>query len=704
MNNQPFTIQADPALFWFSENHLEALNQLQLSVQLRKGIVVVTGDAGVGKTQLVRAFLNQSPENVVISFLSNSRMSINTGEILEIVCEDLGYKADFKNLEHQTKFNLLYKYLLENSFVDRKFIVVIDDVHILGEKLIKELSLLSDLETQTRKLLQLIFVGRRQFIKDLELPKFLELRKQIQIHIHLQPFDLEETKQYILHQLTLSTQDKEYHFTNNAIQKIYQYSNGIPKQINKLCSALILSQFTKNKKKISSKMVETVWHQQGGEFILNGRGQNGFLETDEFKSIFKYYNGWCTGTDFSNILKTERQRSDRSGNPLSYLLINMPFDSKNLREIPESRYYQFLKKLMILVSENTRDSDLKYIFDKFKIGILLLDTPLDGAKKFIEKISSRLIHDLERSRHIEEIILIQSISISSYPLNQVKKFNKIEGTPIVLKNLEFAEKSKYNYSHSNSDVNFVSNSQIQFNWEAVPVNDGALAISTVLLKDLFERTKEFTYYDLFKRVIDLIGSSVGILILSPAMLLISIFIKISSKGPILFKQKRVGFLGKQFTFIKFRTMRQNNNSEIHKNYVTKLIQGNNSEVNGGSNLNPVFKIQHDPRVTKIGKFLRKTSLDELPQLFNVLTGSMSLVGPRPPIPYEVEVYKNWHYRRILEVKPGITGLWQVYGRSKTTFDDMVRLDLKYVNNRAALLDIKIILKTFKLIFKDDGAF
>src|SRR5205807_2381516 len=148
---------------------------------------------------------------------------------------------------------------------------------------------------------------------------------------------------------------------------------------------------------------------------------------------------------------------------------------------------------------------------------------------------------------------------------------------------------------------------------------------------------------------------------------------------------RVGQYGFPFTFVKFRSMYSVNDSNIHKEYVKRFISGKDPQQIEG-NQNVVYKISEDPRVTRVGRFLRKTSLDEFPQFLNVLKGEMSLVGPRPPIPYELESYDIWHRRRVLEVKPGITGLWQVNGRSKTTFDDMVRLDLEYARTWSFWLD------------------
>src|SRR5207249_3555245 len=156
--------------------------------------------------------------------------------------------------------------------------------------------------------------------------------------------------------------------------------------------------------------------------------------------------------------------------------------------------------------------------------------------------------------------------------------------------------------------------------------------------------------------------------------------------------------------LKFRSMRPANDSQAHREYVRRFIAGDVRLSAPEQNGKVVYKITEDPRVTRVGGFLRRTSLDELPQLLNVLSGEMSLVGPRPPVPYEFEQYNIWHRRRVVEVKPGITGLWQVMGRSKTTFDDMVRLDLKYAKLWSIWLDLKIILQTPMAVFTGEGAY
>ena len=215
--------------------------------------------------------------------------------------------------------------------------------------------------------------------------------------------------------------------------------------------------------------------------------------------------------------------------------------------------------------------------------------------------------------------------------------------------------------------------------------------------DLYPDRKKSSPFQKAKRAVDIVGSLFAMILLSPIFLGLALLIKLSSPGPVLFRQKRLGLLGREFDFLKFRSMYINNDASIHKEYVTRLIEGR-------QRASGVYKIQHDPRVTPVGHFLRKSSLDELPQFFNVLKGEMSLVGPRPPIPYEMEKYQTWHRRRVLEVKPGLTGLWQVKGRSRTTFDEMVRLDIRYIQEQSPWLDTKIVLQTPRAILSGSGAY
>ena len=205
---------------------------------------------------------------------------------------------------------------------------------------------------------------------------------------------------------------------------------------------------------------------------------------------------------------------------------------------------------------------------------------------------------------------------------------------------------------------------------------------------------------ILKRSSDLIISSLSIALLSPLWLLIALLIKIDSRGPVFYTQERVGMDGRLFLLYKFRTMVANADSELHREYQRAFIAGR-AEANLGNEQKPTYKLFADPRITRVGRFLRKTSIDEVPQLWNVLLGDMSIVGPRPPIPYEVEAYELWHRKR-LDMKPGLTGLWQVSGRNRLPFEEMVRLDLFYIENWSLLLDLQIILRTGFVMLGREG--
>lgn len=297
-----------------------------------------------------------------------------------------------------------------------------------------------------------------------------------------------------------------------------------------------------------------------------------------------------------------------------------------------------------MLHKNTRETDIKGRMDHDVIGLILLDTNEEGVKRCVEKITNG---------------------------NGDIKFSVVTGT------------------HPNHLFQKLL-SQEQSYPDFFPV-------------DLDEPPESQSLRISLKRVMDIVGSIIGLMLFSPLMLFTAITIKITSPGPIIFKQSRFGKKGIHFPLYKFRSMYSNGNDQIHREYVTNLIKGELEKINHGDEKTPLYKMKSDPRVTPVGKIIRKTSIDELPQLFNVLRGEMSLVGPRPPIAYEVEKYEPWHLRRILEVKPGITGIWQVNGRSTTSFDDMVRLDLKYVQNLSFWLDVKILLKTVKAVIRPKGA-
>lgn len=302
------------------------------------------------------------------------------------------------------------------------------------------------------------------------------------------------------------------------------------------------------------------------------------------------------------------------------------------------------EEILTSIHSNTRETDIKGWVDHNVIGLILPDTYGEGAQCCVNKIING-----NGEKHL-------SVVIGTYPDN-------------IIKGLLCEEQGNPDY---------------------FPL-------------DVDETIKPKLLEAYLKRVMDVIGSIVGILLFSPIMILTAIAIKITSPGPIIFKQFRLGTKGIRFSFYKFRSMDWNVGDQIHRDYVTNLIQGDLKKINQGDRETPLYKMKSDPRVTPVGKIIRKTSLDELPQFFNVLKGEMSLVGPRPPIPYEIEKYKPWHLRRILEVKPGITGLWQVDGRSRTSFDDMVRLDLRYAQNWSLWLDLKILLKTVRAVIRPQGA-
>jgi exopolysaccharide biosynthesis polyprenyl glycosylphosphotransferase len=258
-----------------------------------------------------------------------------------------------------------------------------------------------------------------------------------------------------------------------------------------------------------------------------------------------------------------------------------------------------------------------------------------------------------------------------------------------------------------NDLNPEQMNVIEISFHVFPddldLQNAGCAADSKLYPDLGPQNNAAKTLWVIKRSIDIMGSLIALILFSPLLIAIAIAIKLTSRGPILFKQTRVGHHGVRFTFLKFRSMRFGNDPKIHQDYVKRLISGTEENPHPGASVG-VYKIKDDPRVTPVGRFLRKTSLDELPQFLNVLLGEMSLVGPRPPIPYEVEAYDIWHRRRMLEVRPGITGLWQVEGRSTTKFDEMVRLDLRYAKTWSLWLDIKILVRTPGAVLKGDGAY
>jgi len=354
--------------------------------------------------------------------------------------------------------------------------------------------------------------------------------------------------------------------------------------------------------------------------------------------------------EFIKMLSRERMRSKRSNMHFILMLIDIKKIIKSKSDLSK------IKTIASVLKEISRETDIKgWYRDDSTLGVIFVgidESNIDSAKEIIaRKLQQKLTEHLQR-----EFLDMLTISFLIYP--------------------EKLDIHKPDSSLEQALYPEVSNS----------------GVSEVLGR-------------FFKRALDIKGSLAGLLLFSPLFIIISLLIKATTKGPVFFKQQRVGQFGKKFTFLKFRSMYVNNDSTIHREYVTNLIKGNTTcgQSESAGEKAPVYKIKGDPRITPIGRFLRKSSLDELPQFLNVLKGDMSLVGPRPPIPYEFENYDTWHRERLIKMKPGITGLWQVVGRSTTSFDEMVRLDVKYLRKWSLWWDVAIIFKTPLVMLKGKGA-
>jgi exopolysaccharide biosynthesis polyprenyl glycosylphosphotransferase len=353
---------------------------------------------------------------------------------------------------------------------------------------------------------------------------------------------------------------------------------------------------------------------------------------------------------FRRMLCRERKRSERSRKHLLLMLVD---DGKG--GVDQRKSDAFLKQVAIALCSAIRETDLAGWFEAESVlGFIFTEFGDSDVSMAARTIESKVVAELRKVFKASQLSHCQ-ISFYAFP-------DEREG-------------------------------------------DGqARPVDPVLYPDLVEVEKKKKISLITKRTMDLVGSTVTLILLSPVFLILAIVIKLTSRGPIFFRQRRVGQYGAPFTFLKFRSMYVSNDAGIHKQYVRDFIAGKTEPSAGDGEKKPVYKLTNDPRITPIGGFMRRTSLDELPQFWNVLVGEMSLVGPRPPIPYEIEAYDIWHRRRLLEAKPGITGLWQVHGRSKTTFDEMVRLDLHYSRTWSPLLDVKILLKTPRAVLSGDGAY
>jgi len=403
--------------------------------------------------------------------------------------------------------------------------------------------------------------------------------------------------------------------------------------------------------------------------------------------------------NFKKRLAVEKRRSERLNFKSSIIIIKL----KN----EYHKQLKFYEDLIQTICANLRATDDVCISPDNTILILLPDTNNIEAKYVSEKMINKIL-TAQNKQHLTRPFINNEfdVEILSYPEDETNKqlsLNQPAGKPNFLpgNNQKHEKSSSLKRRQLSCQTDHFVGMKVCINSS----NGSALALQLI---DNFFWDNQFAIRKLLqaklmaKRLVDLIGATIGLLIFLPIMCIIAIMIKITSSGPIFFKQKRIGYRGQPFSFIKFRTMYPNCDSKNHQEYVKKYINRKHDEINNGSKDKPVYKMKNDPRITPVGKFIRKTSLDELPQLWNVIRGEMSLVGPRPPISYEVNEYKPWHYRRLMEMKPGITGLWQVSGRNNTTFDEMVRLDLEYARNWSLLLDTKIICKTVRAVINTEG--
>ncbi len=352
---------------------------------------------------------------------------------------------------------------------------------------------------------------------------------------------------------------------------------------------------------------------------------------------------------FKRMIAVERKRTERSREPFLLMLLE-----PGNRQVSEKNGKALDKMLSVLLLSIRETDVIGWYKDQAVVGVIYTGLASDDKNSILSSILSRVSNAL-RDRLTPDQFNQVSLSFHFFPDDWVPD------TPGRPSNL-------------------------------------------ALYPDLVSSNKEKYSLLRVKQVIDVVGSLLMLIVFSPLLLVIALAIKASSKGPVLFRQQRIGRYGQGFTFLKFRSMHIDNDETVHREYATKLISGAENSGQENKNGECIFKLTNDTRVTRVGKILRRTSLDELPQLLNVLTGDMSLVGPRPALPYEVAAYQTWHRRRVLQVKPGITGLWQVTGRSKVKFDDMVRLDLQYATSWSPLLDLRILMRTPRAVIVGAGAY
>jgi lipopolysaccharide/colanic/teichoic acid biosynthesis glycosyltransferase len=393
--------------------------------------------------------------------------------------------------------------------------------------------------------------------------------------------------------------------------------------------------------------------------IIRSTNNMPLKDSHENHSEIPYFSGdddygLYTEDYFGEMIRLERKRIERSKKAFCLMLLNI----ENILVIDTA--HEALNNIASILFSVTRELDIKgWHKSNSIIGVIFTEIAQADINSAKESIERKIYH------HFMNILgpgLSNEIEISFH-------FFPDEG-----------------HTHTQRQDN--------------PLNINTLFYPEVPGSETRHRRKSLSV----KRMLDIAGSILGLVIFAPFFLIIPILIKLTSQGPILFRQERIGQYGRRFTFLKFRSMHINNNDSIHRKYTEQLIRSAAGQNKAGGSEEGVYKLRNDPRITEIGRFLRKSSLDELPQFLNVLRGDMSLVGPRPPIPYEFSHYDTWHKYRLMQMKPGITGLWQITGRSSTTFDEMVRLDLKYARAWSPWLDIRIILKTPWVVLTGKGAY
>ena len=351
---------------------------------------------------------------------------------------------------------------------------------------------------------------------------------------------------------------------------------------------------------------------------------------------------------FHRMISLERRRTERSRKPFLLMLLDMGDYA------PSTGTVRILNKLAAALSVSTRETDVAgwYKTDCI-VGVMFTEIGIEDRNSIVSTMIARLSTALRADLSLEQFNQV-SVSFHLFP-------------------------EEWNHDEPRRPSN------------------------PTLYPDLSKRDEGMRSSNALKRAMDVVGSALALALFAPLFLGIAVAIKATSRGPVFFRQRRIGQHGIPFVFLKFRSMYTGNDASNHKEYVQKLIAGKAERNQSSGNSEGVFKLTKDPRITRVGAFLRRTSLDELPQFLNVLKGEMSMVGPRPPVPYEVEAYDFWHRRRLLEAKPGITGLWQISGRSRVTFDEMVRLDLRYARAWSPWMDVKILLRTPGAVVFGEGA-